>query len=218
MFDFFLGFLILTIVPVLIYGFVNPSTTPLLWIRWVQSNYQEQLPRGLVHWVPLKEISPHLVKAVIVSEDQKFFQHQGFDWEAIESAFVTNITTKRKLGASTISMQTSRNVFLWQSRTWIRKGLETWFTILIECFWSKQRIMELYLNVIEWGDGIYGCEDASQAYFNRSAKSLSPKEAAWLVSILPSPRRWSIHRPHDGLRTRQARILSQMDQFHLPQI
>jgi monofunctional biosynthetic peptidoglycan transglycosylase len=217
-FDFFLGFLILTITPVLVYGFVNPSTTPLLWIRWVQSDYQEKLPRGFVHWVSLKDTSPHLVRAVIASEDQKFFQHQGFDWDAIESAFVTNITTSRKLGASTISMQTARNVFLWQSRTWVRKALESWFTILIECFWSKQRILEVYLNVIEWGDGIYGCEDAAQAYFNRSAKSLSSIEAAWLVSVLPSPRRWSIHKPHPGLQVRQARILDLMDQIRLPKI
>ncbi len=217
-FDFFLGFLVLTITPVLVYGVVDPSTTPLLWIRWVQSDYQEKLPRGFVHWVSLKDISPHLVKAVIASEDQKFFQHQGFDWEAIESAFVTNITTNRKLGASTISMQTSRNVFLWQSRTWVRKALESWFTILIESFWSKQRILEVYLNVIEWGDGIYGCEDAARTYFNRSAGSLSPVEAAWMVSVLPSPRRWSIQKPHPGLQVRQARILNLMDKIRLPRI
>ncbi len=171
-----------------------------------------------MHWVALQETSPNLVKAVIASEDQKFFQHQGFDWDAIESALVTNITTDRKVGASTISMQTSRNVFLWQGRTWIRKALESWFTILIESFWSKQRILEVYLNVIEWGDGIYGCEDAAQAYFNRSANSLSPVEAAWLVSVLPSPRRWSIHKPHSDLQIRQTRILNTMDRIRLPKI
>ena len=123
-FDLLLCFIALTLVPVLLYKFVNPPTTPLMWIRWVESGAQQNLPLSLNSWIPIEEVSPNIQKAVIAAEDQKFFIHKGFDWLAIEHAIQTNITTDRKLGASTISMQTARNVFLWQSRTWLRKLLE----------------------------------------------------------------------------------------------
>lgn len=217
-FDLLLCFLVITIVPVLIYSAVDPSTTALMWIRWSESDDKKDLPRAFTHWVKLENISPHLMKAVISSEDQKFFQHRGFDWQSIESAIVTNLTTDRTVGASTISMQTSRNVFLWQDRSWLRKSLETYFTVLIENLWSKKRILEVYLNVIEWGNGIYGCESASRAYFNHPSRLLSPVEAAWMAAVLPNPRRWSIHHPHPQLLDRQARILRQMTKIRLPRL
>ncbi len=218
LFDLFLAFLAFTVVPVLIYSATNPSTTPLLWIRWSENDKSDRYTRVLKGWVPIERISPHLIKAVITAEDQKFFQHNGFDWQAIESAIKVNLTTNRTIGASTISMQTSRNVFLWQGRNFLRKGLESYFTVLVENLWSKKRILEVYLNVIEWGNGIYGCEAASRHYFNHSATTLSPVEAAWLAAILPSPRRWSIHRPQKHVVNRQARILNTMPKVRVPHL
>jgi len=204
-FDLLLCFVALTMIPVLFYRFVNPPTTPLMWIRWVESDTQKNL--HLNTWRPIEKISPNIVKAVLAAEDQKFFTHDGFDWLAIEYAIQANITTGRKLGASTISMQTARNVFLWQTRTWLRKLLESYFTVLIEFFWSKQRILEVYLNVIEWGDGIFGCEQAAQKYFQRSAEIISPVESAWMAAVLPSPRRWTQRPTPAHVQTRQNKIL-----------
>ncbi|UCD10821.1 MAG: monofunctional biosynthetic peptidoglycan transglycosylase [Nitrospinaceae bacterium] len=218
LFDLLLCFLALTVVPVLIYSVANPSTTMLMWIRWVESDYGENMPLAFMHWNRLERISPHLIKAVVAAEDQKYFQHNGFDWQAIESAIRVNLTTERKIGASTISMQTARNVFLWQKRTWLRKSLETYFTFLIETFWDKGRIMEVYLNVIEWGDGVYGCEAAAQEYFNHSCATLSPVEAAGLAAILPNPRRWSLHRPGKYVAHRQAKILKTLERIRLPRL
>lgn len=218
LFDVLLAFLALTVVPVLIYSATNPATTPLLWIRWAENDKSDRYTRVIKDWVPVERISPHLIKAVIAAEDQKFFQHHGFDWQAIESAIKVNLTSDRTIGASTISMQTARNVFLWQGRNFVRKGLETYFTVLIENLWSKNRILEVYLNVIEWGKGIYGCEAASQHYFNHSASTLSPVEAAWLAAILPSPRRWSIRQPQKHVGARQARILNSMTKVRVPRL
>jgi len=218
LFDLFLAFLVLTVVPVLIFSVTNPATTPLLWIRWAENDKSERYTRVIHNWVPVERISPHLIKAVISAEDQKFFQHHGFDWQAIESAIKINLTTKRTIGASTISMQTARNAFLWQGRNLVRKGLESYFTVLIEDLWSKKRILEVYLNVIEWGQGIYGCEAASRYYFNRSATQLSPVEAAWLAAILPSPRRWSIRHPQTHVVNRHAKILHSMPKVRIPRL
>ncbi len=218
LFDLFLAFLAFTVVPVLIYAVTNPSTTPLLWIRWAENDQSDRYTRVIENWVPVERISPHLIKAVISAEDQKFFHHNGFDWQAIESAIRVNLTSNRTIGASTISMQTSRNVFLWQGRNFLRKGLESYFTVLIENLWSKKRILEVYLNVIEWGNGIYGCEAASRYYFNHSATTLSPVEAAWLAAILPSPRRWSIRRPQQHVTNRHARILKSMTKVRIPRL
>ena len=218
LFDVVFLFLTFTVVPTLIYSAANPPTTPLMWIRWAENDRSENYPRKLPHWVPLERISPHLIKAAIAAEDQKFFAHKGFDWQAIESAIRVNLEGKRTIGASTISMQTSRNVFLWQGRNWLRKSLESYFTLLIENFWAKDRILEVYLNVIEWGRGIYGCEAAAQYYFKHACSRISPVEAAWLAAILPNPREWSIHRPQKHVERRQARILKVMTHDHLPGI
>ena len=158
------------------------------------------------------------MRAVISAEDQKFFMHNGFDWEAAVNALEVNLTTKRKIGASTISMQTARNVFLWQKRNWLRKGLEAYFTFLIEAFWSKQRILEVYLNVIEWGDGVFGCESASREYFNHSSRWITKRDAAWMAAILPNPRVWSQARYHNRVQKRQTRILLSMRKMKLPSI
>jgi monofunctional biosynthetic peptidoglycan transglycosylase len=146
-------------------------------------------------WVSLDEISPHMRKAVIASEDPKFLSHNGFDFEAIARAIDANKRRKIKMGASTISQQTAKNVFLYPSRTLVRKGLEAYFTVLIENIWDKRRILEVYLNVIELGPGIYGAEAASQHYFKKSARNLAQGEAQLFAAILPNPRKWNPKRP-----------------------
>ncbi len=214
-FDLVLFFAVLTIAPVLLYKFVNPPTTPLMWIRWVESDTPKNLPLHLNAWISIEQVSPNISKAVLAAEDQKFFDHNGFDWLAIEHAIQTNLTTDRKVGASTISMQTARNVFLWQNRTWFRKLLETYFTVLIEFFWSKQRILEIYLNVIEWGDGVFGCEKAAQRYFKHSSRFLSPVESAWMAAVLPSPRRWAIRPTPEHVQSRQVKILDALSHMKI---
>ena len=215
-FDLFIVFLIFTVIPVLVYRFVNPSTTPLLWVRWVESGYSKSHPTFLKHWVPLNQISPNLVRAVIVAEDQKFYNHSGFDWQAVEAAIKINFATDKTVGASTISMQTARNVFLWQDRNWLRKSLEVWFTFLIENLWAKKRILEVYLNVIEWGNGMFGCEHAALKYYKHSSATLSPVESALMASVLPNPRTWSVLHPQPHVLDRQSKILSIMTQSHVP--
>ncbi len=192
----------------LVFKYVNPPTTPLMWIRWIQSDSESQ--RSIANWRSIESISPNLLKAVIAAEDQKFFSHQGFDWKAIEYAIQANLTKDRKIGASTISMQTARNVFLWQERTWLRKILEGYFTTLTELGWNKRRILEVYLNVIEWGEGIFGCEKASQLYFKHASLLLTPVESAWLAAILPNPRKWSRQPAPEHVQERQIKILNTM--------
>ena len=157
-------------------------------------------------WQPISKISPHLQLAVVASEDQTFLYHKGFDLKAIQDDIEYNKTHAIKRGASTISQQTAKNVFLWPSRSFIRKGFEVYFTFLIELFWSKQRIMEVYLNVIEMGNGVYGAEAASQYYFRLHAKDLTPYQAASIASIVPDPLKWSPTR----MGNRPSQILQQM--------
>jgi len=163
-------------------------------------------------WLPLEEISPSLPVAVIASEDAKFLEHHGFDYEAIEHAAKRNREhpEKQKLGASTISQQTAKNVFLWPGRSWVRKGFEVYFTTLIELFWSKQRIMEVYLNSIEMGDGIYGAQAVAEEHFDKNAKDLSRAQCALIAATLPNPRRFSSKSPSSYMLKRQARILREM--------
>lgn len=216
-FDSLLCFLAFTVVPVLVYSVVDLPTTPLMWIRWMESGYPSERPRFLNHWIPLEDIPPHLIRAVVTAEDQKFFYHRGFDWVAIEYAFKHNLQSKKTLGASTLSMQTARNAFLWQGRTWLRKSLEAYFTFLLEAFWSKKRILEVYLNIIEWGDGVFGIAQASRTYFKHPAGNLLPAESAWLAAILPNPRKWSQPQTGRFIRGRQARILKIMWRLRLPE-
>ncbi|MFT5244804.1 MAG: monofunctional biosynthetic peptidoglycan transglycosylase, partial [Psychroserpens sp.] len=150
----------------------------------------DAIKKGWKHdWVSVEDISKNLQLAVICSEDQNFLKHYGFDVKAIEKAYENNKKGKRLMGASSISQQTAKNVFLWPQRSWLRKGLETYFTFLIELIWSKERIMEVYLNSIEMGPGIYGAKAASQYWFKKPPSSLSKQEAAAMASILPNPLR-----------------------------
>ena len=163
-------------------------------------------------WVPLEEISPSLPVAVIASEDARFMEHHGFDYKAIEHAAKRNREhpEKQKLGASTISQQTAKNVFLWPGRSWVRKGFEVYFTTLIELLWSKQRIMEVYLNSIEMGEGIYGAQAVAEEHFGKDAKDLSRAQCALIAATLPNPRRFSSKSPSSYMLKRQARILKEM--------
>ena len=173
------------------------------------------------HWVSLDKISDHLPVAVIASEDANFMTHHGFDYKAIEHAAERNRKhpEKRRLGASTISQQTAKNVFLWPGRSWTRKGFEVYFTALIELLWSKQRIMEVYLNSIETGDGIYGIEAVAQLHFGKSAKDLSKREAALIAATLPNPRKRNSAQPTPYLIKRRGQIIDLMgkiDKFPSP--
>ena len=160
----------------------------------------------------LENISPHLPIAVMASEDANFLTHHGFDYEAIEKAMERNKKhpEKRKLGASTISQQTAKNVFLWPGRSWVRKGFEVYFTALIELMWPKERIMEVYLNSIEMGDGIYGAQAVAEAHFNTDAKSLTKAQCALIAATLPNPRKFSSKNPSAYMLKRQSRILREM--------
>ena len=209
-FKFIFGLFLFSILMVVIYRFVPVPVTILQLSRCVEQFQNEKPIRLKKDWAPLEEINNKLQLAVVCAEDQKFLNHNGFDIEAIEKAIEHNSKGKRVRGASTISQQTAKNVFLWQDRTWVRKGLEVYFTALIELFWSKERIMEVYLNVIEMGDGIYGAEMASQVYFKKSASKLSSAEAALLASILPSPLRYSAVNPSSYVRGRQSWTMGQM--------
>jgi monofunctional biosynthetic peptidoglycan transglycosylase len=164
-------------------------------------------------WVPWSRIAPAAALAVVASEDQKFPEHWGFDFEAIDKAIDHNEKSKRVHGASTISQQTAKNLFLWSGRSYIRKGLEVGFTLLLEGLWPKRRILEVYLNIAEFGPGIYGVEAASQRYFNKSASRLSRHEAALLAAVLPNPERLKIEHPSDYVLGRANDIEQQMDQL-----
>jgi monofunctional biosynthetic peptidoglycan transglycosylase len=162
--------------------------------------------------VDASEISPHARLAVIASEDQLFADHKGFDWKSIRKAMRYNQRKPGRIrGGSTISQQVAKNVFLWQGRSWFRKGLETYFTFMIEWVWGKKRILEVYLNVIEMGDGVFGIEAAAQEYFNKSAKRLTRQEAARIAACLPNPRRFRVNAPSAYVLTRTRAILQQMN-------
>lgn len=195
---------------VLFYRFVPVPLTPLMVIRSVESLFGNKWVGIEKDWVPLEEISPSVPKAVLKAEDYRFFEHSGFDYEAIKKAMKYNQTHKKKKGASTVSQQTAKNVFLWPSRSWIRKGFEAYFTVLIEIVWPKERILEVYLNVIELGHGVYGVEAAAQKYFKRSAKNLNSYQASLIAAVLPNPLKFRIDRPSAYVANRQRRILNRV--------
>ena len=195
----------------LLFGVLPTPITPLMIIRTAQQVTGDDPVRLSKDWTSLDNISPYIVEAVVAAEDQQFFTHRGFDFESIVSAFAINMNGKRKLGASTISQQTAKNLFLWPDRSWARKGLEAYFTFLMETLWTKRRILTVYLNVIETGNGIYGVEAASREYFGVPARKVTRSQAAMLAAVLPNPRRWSPDRPTPYLERRQAWILRQMD-------
>jgi monofunctional biosynthetic peptidoglycan transglycosylase len=201
---------ILSVGSTILYRWVPVPLTPLMVIRCV-----EQMNNGksmtLKHdWVSLDEISPKLQLAVVCSEDQNYLKHYGFDWGAIEKAMKSNDSGKKIRGGSTISQQTAKNVFLWQGRSYIRKGFEAYFTLLIETFWSKERIMEVYLNSIEMGNGIYGAEAAAQYWFKKSAAKLNKDESSAIAAILPNPLKYVANPPSAYISKRKTWVKQQM--------
>lgn len=206
-FKFLLIFVGITVLWVLVYKFVPVPYTPLMAIRSFEGDKKYQTRH---EWVPIEEISLYLQLAVICSEDQTFLNHSGFDRKAIEKALENNEKGKKIRGGSTISQQTAKNAFLWPKRTWFRKGLEAYFTLLIETLWSKERILEVYLNSIEMGNGVFGAEAASQYWFNKHAKNLSSHNAAAIAAILPSPQRYSANPPGIYVAKQTEWILRQM--------
>ena len=202
-----LFFFLSTLVAVVIYRFVPVYVTPLMVIRSVQQIASGDKPTCKHTWVSFNQISPHLPMAVIASEDNRFAEHNGFDFKEIEKALEENKNRKRPRGASTISQQTAKNIFLWPASSWIRKGLEVYFTTLIELFWNKERIMEVYLNSIEMGNGIYGAEAVAREHFHKNASKLTPEECALIAASLPNPRKFNSSRPGNYMLKRQKKIL-----------
>ena len=204
-----LGLILLVLIAVPVVGVllfaVVPPTPTILMLQQAANG------QGLDYrWRGLNDISPHLVNAAIAAEDARFCSHHGFDMEAIEKALDHNAEGGRIRGGSTISQQTAKNVFLWPSRDWIRKGLEAGYTVMIETVWSKRRIMEVYLNVVEWAPGVYGAQAASRRWFGKDADELTAREAARLAAILPSPRRYKAASPGPYVRRRAGRIQAAM--------
>lgn len=206
-----LWFLGLSIGLVILYRFVPVPITPLMVIRLVEQGIDpEKEVRLLKDWVPISEMSKHAPQAVVAAEDQTFKKHFGFDFKSLKKVWESNKTNNRIRGASTITQQTAKNVFLWPSRSYVRKAFEAYFTILIEIFWSKERILEVYLNVIEMGDGVYGIQAASQTFFGKDASKISKGQAALIAAVLPNPRRWSPARPTSYIQGRKSWIMRQM--------
>ena len=202
----FLWFNIISFSVVLLFKFVPVPFTPLMGMRALEHNKDGKEMICSHEWVPIDEISLNLQKAVIASEDGRFLEHSGFDFEAMQKAFKNNQKGKRLKGGSTISQQTAKNVFLWQGRSYVRKGLEAYYTVLIELIWGKKRIMEVYLNSIEMGDGVYGAEAAAKHWYRKDAASLTRYEAAGIAAILPNPRKYKASNSSSYINRRKARI------------
>ncbi|MDX2063810.1 MAG: monofunctional biosynthetic peptidoglycan transglycosylase [Bacteroidia bacterium] len=185
------GVVLLSVLWVVAYRFVPVPITPLMVLRMQEYRAADKQVPFRYQWRSLEAISPNLPHAVIASEDQLFLLHAGIDYEALQKVRQENKLRKRARGASTLTQQVAKNAFLWPGRSWVRKGLETYFTFLIELTWPKRRIAEVYLNIAEWGTGVYGAEAAAQHYYKRSAKELNLNQAARLAAVLPNPRRWS---------------------------
>lgn len=209
-------FIIISISWVLIDWFTPIYVTPLMIIRSAESIVHGEMPKNSKHWVPIEEISPNMVQAVVASEDNLFLTHHGFSIDDMTKAFEHNLNGKRIRGGSTISQQTAKNVFLFPQRSYIRKGLEAYYTVLIELFWSKKRIMEAYLNVIEMGDGVYGVEAAAQEHFGVHASELTKSQAALIAACLPNPRKFNAGHPSGYIQGRKSQIVSLMGK--LPQV
>ncbi|RKS00893.1 MULTISPECIES: monofunctional biosynthetic peptidoglycan transglycosylase [unclassified Flavobacterium] len=206
----FLWFLGLSILTVIIFKWVPVPITPLMITRAIENKIDGNDAVLSHDWVPLEEISPNLQKAVIASEDGNFLKHSGFDFAAMQKAFKNNQKGKKLKGGSTISQQTAKNVFLWQGRSYLRKGLEAYFTVLIELIWGKERIMEVYLNSIEMGNGVYGAEEAARVWYRSKAINLTKREAAGIAAILPNPRKYKATNSSSYIERRKDRIMRNM--------
>ena len=205
-----MGFLAISVLSVLVYRWVPVYVTPLMLIRCGESIIDGKTPAIHHRWVPLEEMSKYMPVAVIASEDANFLSHHGFDFDAIRSAAKDMKKGKRRRGASTISQQTAKNVFLTPSSTWLRKGLEAYFTVLIELLWSKERIMEVYLNSIEMGPQIYGVEAVAIRHFGCQASELTRANCALIAATLPNPLKFSSLKPSRYMRKRQKQIEHEM--------
>lgn len=208
--NLFLFLFVSSVLAVVAYRFIPVYYTPLMFIR-LYEQHREGKPFKLEHkWVPIEKIAQPLVQAVVASEDNLFLDHNGFDLTQIQKARAEAEKGGRVRGASTITQQTAKNVFLWPGKTYLRKGIEVYFTVLIEWIWGKERIMEVYLNSIEMGDGIYGAEAVAQEHFRKPAYKLTKAEAALIAATLPNPRRFNSAKPSPYMLKRQAKILSLM--------
>jgi monofunctional biosynthetic peptidoglycan transglycosylase len=201
-----LGFFISTILMALVYRVVPVYLTPLMAIRAVQALSAGERPAFNHSWVKLEDISPHLVQAVVASEDNLFMDHWGFDFKQIKRAMEENKRRSKPRGASTISQQTAKNVFLWPQSSFVRKGFEVYFTVLIELIWGKERIMEVYLNSIEMGRGIYGAEAVARLHFNKTAVQLTARDSATIAATLPNPLRFNSAKPSSYIQQRRSQI------------
>ena len=200
----------LSILSVIIFKWVPIPFTPLMVTRIIEFKLEGKDAIYSHKWVPLEDISPNLQKAVIASEDGNFLKHSGFDFEAMQKAFKNNNKGKRLKGGTTISQQTAKNIFLWQGRSYIRKGLEAYFTVLIELIWGKERIMEVYLNSIEMGNGVYGAQEAARHWYSKTATNLTPREAAGIAAILPNPRKFKASNSSSYINRRKDKIMRVM--------
>ena len=207
-----LWFFGISIFLVVLFKWVPVPFTPLMATRVIESKIDGEDAVFSHDWEPIENISPNLQKAVIASEDGNFLTHNGFDFEAMQKAFENNNKGKKLKGGSTISQQTAKNVFLWQGRSYVRKGLEAYFTVLIELIWGKERIMEVYLNSIEMGKGVYGAQAATQYWYQKNASSLTPREAAGIAAILPNPRKFKASNSSSYINRRKDKIMRVMRQ------
>lgn len=211
-------FLVSSVLTVVLYKWIPPPVTPPMVFRVFEGLFEGRFIGISKDWVSYDEISPNFFRAVVSAEDARFMSHDGFDWKAIENAkrFNERQKGKKKRGASTITMQTSKNTFLCHSRNYIRKAFEAYFTVLIEAIWGKKRIIEVYANVIEFGEGLYGVEQASREFFGKSAKDLTRREAALLAAVLPNPRIWSPASPTSYIEARVTFIQGRMSSVAIP--
>lgn len=210
-----LWFVLVTVVWTLAYRFINPPITLLMVQRNWERKAENKAAKAERVWVDFEEISDNMKRAAVSAEDAQFLHHMGFDLKAMEKAYEANARKKNQKkkkirGGSTISQQTAKNVFLWPGRSYVRKGFEAYFTLLIELLWSKERILEVYLNVIEMGDGIYGAEAAAQAYYGKSCRSLTRSQAAMIAACFPNPLRWTPKKPTRYIRHKQYLIMRNM--------
>ena len=208
-----LGFGTLSVAVTILFRFAAPPASALMIERRIDSLRSEREYSSHYQWVDFDRIAPSMAVAVVAAEDQNFSSHHGFDWDAIQRAMDYDENGNRLRGASTLTQQTAKNLFLWPDRNWLRKGFEAYFTVLLEALWGKRRILETYLNIVEFGEGIYGVEAASQRYFHKSAVRLTPEDAALLAAVLPNPHRLKANAPTAYVRERQQWILRQMRQL-----
>ncbi|MFH0865927.1 MAG: monofunctional biosynthetic peptidoglycan transglycosylase [Bacteroidota bacterium] len=192
----FVFFIIFSIVPVVLYKFMHPPVTPLMFLRSMNDSTRSDTANLNYKWVSIDEMSPYLFQAALAAEDDRFLEHNGFDFRAMKLAYQSNQKTEKTVkGGSTISQQTAKNVFLWPHRDYLRKSMEAWFTVLIEFVWGKKKILETYLNVVEFGNGVYGVEAASLKYYKKHASKLTQYEAASLIAVLPNPHIYKVLNP-----------------------